>query len=82
MIFRIPPLLCLFRTLPCKVVLCPFSDLDIYYYHYYFQVDSAYDGGDYEGARRNSRIAMWLNISSLLCGVGLFVFIVIYFATI
>ncbi|CAH3192345.1 unnamed protein product [Porites evermanni] len=43
-------------------------------------VDSSYNGGDYEGARRNSKIAMWLNIIALLSGVGVVTFIVIRFA--
>lgn len=45
-------------------------------------VDSAYDGGDYEGARRNSRIALWLNVASILCGVGLIVFLIVWFAVV
>lgn len=45
-------------------------------------VDSAYDGGDYEGARRNSRIALWLNVASILCGVGLIVFLIVWIAVV
>ena len=32
----------------------------------HWQVDSAYDRGDYERARRKSNIAKWLNIVSIL----------------
>mmetsp|Transcript_76740 Transcript_76740/g.120891 ORF Transcript_76740/g.120891 Transcript_76740/m.120891 type:complete len:171 (+) Transcript_76740:154-666(+) len=65
-------LTCLFCAWPIGLAAIVFSSM----------VDSAYDGGDYEGARRNSRIAMWLNIASILCGVGAIVFIIIYFTAI
>ena len=45
-------------------------------------MDSAYNGGDYEGARRNSRIALWLNVASILCGVGLIVFLIVWLAVV
>jgi len=43
-------------------------------------VDSAYASGDYEGARRNSNIAKWLNVAAILCGIGLIVFLIVQFA--
>ncbi|KAL9985192.1 hypothetical protein ACROYT_G007562 [Oculina patagonica] len=36
-------------------------------------VDSSYDSGDYDGALRNSNIAKWLNLASLLCGIILII---------
>ena len=45
-------------------------------------MDSSYAGGDYEGAQRSSRIALWLNIVSILCGVGLIVFMIVWFAVV
>lgn len=44
---------------------------------YSTQVNTAYDRGDYEGARRNSNIAMWINIISILLGIGLIVYVII-----
>jgi len=37
------------------------------------QVDSSYDAGDYDGALRNSNIAKWLNLASILCGIILII---------
>lgn len=43
-------------------------------------VDSSYNAGDYEGARRNSNIAKWLNVAAILSGVGVIAFLIIRFA--
>jgi len=40
-------------------------------------VDSSYDAGDYDGALRNSNIAKWLNLASILCGIILVVIIIV-----
>ena len=41
------------------------------YMYVFFQVDSTYIAGDYEGARRNSKISLCLNLLSILCLVSL-----------
>ena len=46
------------------------------------QVESAYDQGDYEGARRNSNIAKWINIVSIILGIGFIVYITISIAAV
>ncbi|XP_078355071.1 trafficking regulator of GLUT4 1-like [Oculina patagonica] len=38
-------------------------------------VDSAYDAGDYDGALRNSNIAKWLNVVSIIGGIVLIIVI-------
>ena len=42
-----------------------------------FLVDSSYDSGDYENAKKYSNIAKWLNIVSAICGVIVIVVVII-----
>jgi len=43
-------------------------------------VDSSYDSGDYENAKKYSNIAKWLNIVSVICGVIVIVVVIIVVA--
>lgn len=40
-------------------------------------MDSSWSSGDYEGAWRNSRIALGLNISSIVAGITVIVVVVV-----
>lgn len=42
----------------------------------YLKVDSSYAAGDYDGALRNSNIARWLNIASIIFGLIIYIVIV------
>lgn len=42
----------------------------------YLKVDSSYAAGDYDGALRNSNIARWLNIASIIFGLIIYISIV------
>jgi len=53
-----------------------------HFFSFHYQVDSSYDSGDYENAKRYSNIAKWLSILSIICGVILIVILVVYFAVI
>ncbi|XP_078360224.1 uncharacterized protein LOC144644577 isoform X4 [Oculina patagonica] len=59
---------CLFCTWPIGLAAIVFSCM----------VDSAYDAGDYSGALRNSNIAKWLNVVSIIGGI---VLIIVIYAT-
>ena len=49
---------------------------------YHYQVDSSYGAGDYQGALRNSNIAKWLNVSSIICGIVIFfIFAIVIFGS-
>jgi len=66
-----------------KIILwfvCLFACLFGFFCFFDYQVDSAYANGDYEGARRNSNIAKWLNVAAILCGISLIAYLVVQFA--
>ena len=41
-------------------------------------MDSSYDSGDYENAKKYSNIAKWLSILSIICSVILIVIVIVY----
>jgi len=63
---------CLFCIWPLGLVAIVFSVM----------VDSSYDSGDYENAKRYSNIAKWLSILSIICGIILIVILVVYFVVV
>lgn len=44
---------------------------------YSCMVDSSYGAGDYAASVRNSNIAKWLNVASILCGIIINIIIVV-----
>ena len=71
-----------FSVIQCFCVLrhemfCLFYVFFFYLFFLHFQVDSSYDSGDYENAKKYSNIAKWLNIVSAICGVIVIVVVII-----
>jgi len=60
--------------------LCCFWPLGLVAMVFSCMVDSSYDSGDYENAKKYSNIAKWLNIVSVICGVIVIVVVIIVVA--
>ena len=65
-----------FSVIQCFCVLrhemfCLFYVFFFYLFFLHFQVDSSYDSGDYENAKKYSNIAKCLSLTSIILGVFL-----------